>query len=59
MKALTQQQQRGISGGKWGFLCGVAVGLGIGASIASGGAAIGPSMLAAEWACALDVVANS
>ncbi|BAH40737.1 MAG TPA: hypothetical protein DGD08_18350 [Gemmatimonas aurantiaca] len=56
MKTLTMQQQHEIVGGDWGFLCGAAIGAGIGAVMISGGGALPAAMIAAEWACALDIV---
>ena len=56
MKDLAMQDMRSIDGG-WGFLCGVCVGVGIGAAISTGGIGIGGGMLLAEWGCAIDVVA--
>lgn len=53
MKTLTMQQQHEIVGGDWGFLCGAAIGAGIGAVMISGGGALPAAMIAAEWACAL------
>jgi hypothetical protein len=59
MKELTEQQQQEIHGGKWGFLCGASVALGLAAAITTGGLAIGGGMLLAEWGCAIDAVTGS
>lgn len=54
MKRLSKKQQQEIEGGDWGFLCGAAIGVGIGAVLISGGSMVGPALIGAEWACAID-----
>ena len=55
MRDLTLAQQNDLQGG-WGFLCGAALVMAIGASVASGAAMAGPAFIVAEWACVADVV---
>jgi hypothetical protein len=58
MNTLPAEQQAALHGG-WGFLCGAAIVMGVAGSIASGGSMIGPALIAAEWACAIDAVMDS
>lgn len=55
MRVLSEKEMESARGG-WGFLCGAAIGLAIVGAVTTGGLAIGGGMVAAEWACALDVV---
>ena len=56
MQPIILEEQKQICGGAWGFLCGVAIGVGVGITITSSGAAAGPALLLAEWACTLEYV---
>jgi hypothetical protein len=56
MKPISLDEQHQLCGGAWGFLCGATIAIGVGMTLTTGAAAVGPAMLIAEWGCTLDYV---